>query len=582
MTRIRSHVEKAQKISGPRALQPSQFGMVCPSDTPEGEQCGLVKSLTILAYITIDQDEKALRQVAYDLGVLDVGLFGAEELYARPASLVFLNGGLLGVHSQPQALVRGVRQLRRCGLLGAFVSVYYDRIRRCVHLSCDGGRICRPLLVLNRETGRPFLTKAHTEGIRRGTITIQELVRAGVIEYIDVNEENSCLIAVTDKDITPAHTHMEIDPVSILGIVASLIPYPDHNQSPRNTYQCAMGKQAIGTVACNQQQRVDVSPLNVMVYPMMPMVRSRVLDLLHFSQLPAGQNAMVAVMSYSGYDIEDAVVLNRASIDRGYGRVVISKKQVFSLKKYPNGSSDLIKGPPRREDQKNIDDHTWNRLFEPYKALGSDGIVESGVPIHPGDIMVNKHVPMDTGSFGADRDQLRAAPVKYKESGGYVDKVLITTTDNEYFVIKTMVRDMRRPELGDKFSSRHGQKGVVGLITGQENLPFSTAGIYPDMIMNPHGFPSRMTVGKMMELLAGKAGLWDGERKFGTIFGGTDIEDCAEELIRHGFNYSGKDMFYSGRERDGWVRDRHHRRAATRVYLHRSGVLSATEAHGEG
>lgn len=343
-----------------------------------------------------------------------------------------------------------------------------------------------------------------------------------------------------------------------------------------------MGKQAIGTVACNQQQRVDVSPLNVMVYPMMPMVRSRVLDLLHFSQLPAGQNAMVAVMSYSGYDIEDAVVLNRASIDRGYGRVVISKKQVFSLKKYPNGSSDLIKGPPRREDQKNIDDHTWNRLFEPYKALGSDGIVESGVPIHPGDIMVNKHVPMDTGSFGADRDQLRAAPVKYKESGGYVDKVLITTTDNEYFVIKTMVRDMRRPELGDKFSSRHGQKGVVGLITGQENLPFSTAGIYPDMIMNPHGFPSRMTVGKMMELLAGKAGLWDGERKFGTIFGGTDIEDCAEELIRHGFNYSGKDMFYSGRERDGWVRDRHHRRAATRVYLHRSGVLSATEAHGEG
>ena len=294
------------------------------------------------------------------------------------------------------------------------------------------------------------------------------------------------------------------------------------------------------------------------------------------------QNAMVAVMSYSGYDIEDAVVLNRASIDRGYGRVVISKKQVFSLKKYPNGSSDLIKGPPRREDQKNIDDHTWNRLFEPYKALGSDGIVESGVPIHPGDIMVNKHVPMDTGSFGADRDQLRAAPVKYKESGGYVDKVLITTTDNEYFVIKTMVRDMRRPELGDKFSSRHGQKGVVGLITGQENLPFSTAGIYPDMIMNPHGFPSRMTVGKMMELLAGKAGLWDGERKFGTIFGGTDIEDCAEELIRHGFNYSGKDMFYSGRERDGWVRDRHHRRAATRVYLHRSGVLSAIEAHGEG
>ncbi len=216
----------------------------------------------------------------------------------------------------------------------------------------------------------------------------------GVIEYIDVNEENSCLIAVTDKDITPAHTHMEIDPVSILGIVASLIPYPDHNQSPRNTYQCAMGKQAIGTIACNQQQRVDISPLNILVYPMMPMVRSRVLDLLHFSQLPAGQNAMVAVMSYSGYDIEDAVVLNKvgvgvrcetqASIDRGYGRVVISKKQVFSLKKYANGTCDTIRAPPRREDQKGIDDRTWNRLCEPYRSLGSDGVVECGVYVRVG------------------------------------------------------------------------------------------------------------------------------------------------------------------------------------------------------
>lgn len=210
----------------------------------------------------------------------------------------------------------------------------------------------------------------------------------GVIEYIDVNEENSCLIAVSDKDITPAHTHMEIDPVSILGIVASLIPYPDHNQSPRNTYQCAMGKQAIGSIACNQQQRVDISPLNLLVYPMMPMVRSRVLDLLHFSQLPAGQNAMVAVMSYSGYDIEDAVVLNKASIDRGYGRVVISKKQVFSLKKYPNGTQDTIRAPPRREEQKGMDDATWERLFEHYKPLGDDGIVEVGVYVKVGDARV--------------------------------------------------------------------------------------------------------------------------------------------------------------------------------------------------
>lgn len=197
MTRIRSHVEKAQKISGPRALQPSQYGMVCPSDTPEGEQCGLVKSLTILAYITTDQvvidtlfdeqDESALRQVAYDLGVLDIGLVGAEELYAYPSNIVFLNGCILGIHTQPNSLVRNIRLLRRRGLLGEFVSVYYDKVmndnrdysqtRHCVHLSCDGGRICRPLLVLNKQTGKPYLTKQHIEQLRRGVLSVNQLVK---------------------------------------------------------------------------------------------------------------------------------------------------------------------------------------------------------------------------------------------------------------------------------------------------------------------------------------------------------------------------------------------------------------------
>ncbi|KAK8812330.1 hypothetical protein WA158_007564 [Blastocystis sp. Blastoise] len=515
MTRIRSHIEKAQNVSGPRALQPSQFGMVCPSDTPEGEQCGLVKSLTLLAYITQDDDEALLRQVVFDLGVLDISQIGAEEVYAPPSYLVILDGNIIGIHRSPSRLVNEIRFLRRRGLVGAFVSVYMDQM--------------------------------HIQMVREGRMTINDLVKQGYIEYIDVNEENSCLICVTNEQITEYTTHMEIDPVSLLGIVASLIPYPHHNQSPRNTYQCAMGKQAMGTLAMNQYVRTDISPLNTLVYPQMPMVRSRALDLFHFNSIPAGQNATVAVMSYSGYDIEDAIVLNKASVDRGYGRVVVYKKFVNNLKTYLNKTSDRIANTPRREDQKiKMSDQSWNRKISAYKALGPDGLADPGKKIEQGNILVNKEIPSNTSDMGVIADNYIPCPMKYKEWGGYIDKVLLTTSDSERFSIKIMVRDMRRPELGDKFSSRHGQKGVVGMIVPQVDMPFSERGICPDMIMNPHGFPSRMTVGKMIELIAGKCGVHEGDRKYGTVFGGTTLASTAEALLKNGFSYNGKDFLYSG------------------------------------
>jgi DNA-directed RNA polymerase III subunit RPC2 len=303
-----------------------------------------------------------------------------------------------------------------------------------------------------------------------------------------------------------------------------------------------MGKQAIGAIGYNQLNRIETL-IYLMVYPQQPMVKSKTIELIGYDKLPAGQNATVAVMSYSGYDIEDALVLNKSGLDRGFGRCQVMRKHASLIKRYPNATHDRLADPPSRESE------LWN---ESYDALEQDGIAGVGEPLEAGSIFLNKQSPVSTGvdpsiSGGAQTVAYKPAPMRYKSpQTGYVDKVLFTTTESDQTLIKVNIRQTRRPELGDKFSSRHGQKGVCGIIVQQEDMPFSDLGVCPDIIMNPHGFPSRMTVGKMIELLAGKAGVLDGSLQYGTAFGGSKVEDMSKILISHGFNYSGKDYVTSG------------------------------------
>jgi len=370
MTRVSSQFEKTRKVSGPRSLQPSQWGMMCPCDTPEGEACGLVKNLALLAHVTIEGDDENVRKVCMDLGVEDVTMVTGEEVNAGSTYLVFLNGLIVGVHERPNDLVEKVRKLRRAGRIGEFVSVYLNRVQKAVYIASDGGRVCRPLLVLNNDC-KLTLTQYHIDTLGKET-KLSTLIDEGVIEYVDVNEENNCLVALSETDITPSHTHMEIDPLTILGVVAGLVPYPHHNQSPRNTYQCAMGKQAIGTTCTNQYERLDTL-LYTMVYPHKPMVKSRTLDLINFDQLPGGQNASLAVMSYSGYDIEDAIILNRGSIDRGFGRCIVVKKFNTVIKRYSNGASDRTEGPLTADQ---FPGKETDHRFKKQEFLDADGICQ--------------------------------------------------------------------------------------------------------------------------------------------------------------------------------------------------------------
>ncbi|CAL4144068.1 unnamed protein product, partial [Meganyctiphanes norvegica] len=546
MTRVNSQFEKTRKVSGPRSLQASQWGMVCPSDTPEGESCGLVKNLALMTHITTEVDIEAIIDLAFNCGVEDINLLSGEEVSNKGVFLVFLNGNIIGITREHRQVVRIFRAMRRHGVINGFVSIYPHRKHRCIYISSDGGRLCRPYIIV--ENYKTAMTQEHITKLSRGLMSFDDFLHEGVVEYLDVNEENDSNIAMYESEINNKTTHLEIEPFTILGVCAGLIPYPHHNQSPRNTYQCAMGKQAMGNIGYNQRNRIDTLLYNL-IYAHRPLVKTRTIELIHFEDLPAGHNAMVAVMSYSGYDIEDAIVLNKASLDRGYGRCLVYRNAKTSVKRYANQTSDKVQGPLMQVLENGEQKVVWK-----HETLDSDGLAAVGTPVLPRQMLINKHMPTVT-QMTYTNDQTAAKPqVEYKETPighkgpgtVYVEKVMLSSDTDEFNLIKILLRQTRRPELGDKFSSRHGQKGVTGLIVNQENMPYTDQGLYPDMIMNPHGFPSRMTVGKLMELLGSKAAAINGKFNYGTAFGGTNVKDIMEVLVHNGYNYQGKEIMYSG------------------------------------
>lgn len=539
MTRITSQFEKTRKIAGPRALQPSQFGILCPSDTPEGEACGLVKNLALMTHITTDDEEAPVKKVVFILGAQEIHTVNGKDMYAGGAYMVFINGTPVALTHGPRQFITNFRKLRRTGRVSEFVSISLNGHQSAVHIATDEGRICRPLIIV--EKGRSRVTARSLQALRKGKIGFDDFLSRGLVEYLDVNEEDDSNIAMYEQNINQATTHLEIEPFTVLGAVAGLIPYPHHNQSPRNTYQCAMGKQAIGAIAHNQFTRID-SVLYLLVYPQKPLVKTRAIELIKYDKLPAGQNAIVAVMSYSGYDIEDALVLNKASCDRGFGRCQVYRKYNTLLRKWSTGAEERV-GDPIKENGVNVKKHA---------LLDDHGLAQVGEKVSSGEVFVMKQTPVSPNAASGNGTGwgvggYKDSPMTYRlPDPSYIDKVMVSCTESDLKIIKVQTRQTRYPEVGDKFSSRHGQKGVVGLIAEQVDMPFTDEGIVPDIIMNPHGFPSRMTVGKMLELVSGKAGVLSGDMQYGTAFGGSKVEDMGDILIKHGFSYGGKDFVTSG------------------------------------
>ncbi|XP_027936252.1 DNA-directed RNA polymerase III subunit 2-like [Vigna unguiculata] len=546
MTRVSPQFEKSKEGKEPRLVHPSQFGLLCPIDTPVGQSCGLIKHLALMTRVTTDEEKDPLISMCYSLGVEDLELLSAEELHTPDSSLVIFDGLILGKHRKPRHFATAIRKLRRNGKIGKFVSVHFNWKQHRVYLAADGGRLCRPLVIAKK--GKSRIKQHHIEDFIDGVCTFDDFLRNGLLEYVDADEENDIMIALSEAEATSETTHIEIHASTMFGVAAGLIPYLHHNDTWSDTYQCAIGRQAMGNIAFNQNSRMD-SLLNGLAYPQLPLVTTMTIELIGYDQLGAGQNAMVAVMKSESS--ENSITMNKASLDRGFGRCLVMKKHNAVIQKYGNNTSDRILRPNRASN-------TAGCMLK----LDDDGMVAPGEIIETGDIYINKQSPIDTHtprtvSAGNLPDSAyRSNAQSFKGHGGeVVDKVVLCSDENNNLCIKFLIRHTRTPEIGDRFSDRHGQKGVCGAILPQEDFPFSENGICPDLMFNTCLFPPRylthFTAGWLFELLGGKAGVSCG-RFFSSNAFGEEIGHAAytkalgEILVSKGFSYTGHELLYSG------------------------------------
>mmetsp|Transcript_36662 Transcript_36662/g.61867 ORF Transcript_36662/g.61867 Transcript_36662/m.61867 type:complete len:1229 (-) Transcript_36662:326-4012(-) len=560
LRRLTSPTGKDTKLAAPRQLHNTHWGMICPAETPEGQTVGLVKHLTLMAYVTTGENAEDILDVAEDCG-----MDGLEDIHpdSIPGSTkVFVNGMWCGIHNDALDLVNKLRKIRRGESTGngedavtkntADISIVWDIRDREVRIWTDPGRCCRPLFIVG-EGNRLAMRRSHIKRIgldddHPDKVTWKDLLQMGLIEYIDTEEEETTVIAMTLKDLEVGrkrgqeYTHSEIHPSMILGVCASIIPFPDHNQSPRNTYQSAMGKQAMGMYITNFQLRMDTLA-HVMQYPQKPLVRTQPSKYMYFSELPAGQNVVVAIASYTGYNQEDSLILNQSSIDRGLFRSAFYRTYKETESKDSVTMAETFERPESSS--------TTGMRDKDYTKLDDDGLIAPGTRVFGDDIIIGKTTPlpsldvMVTGKLQTRKKKDSSRPLRPSENG-IIDKVILTTNEEGYRYTKVRVRSLRIPQIGDKFSSRHGQKGTIGITYRQEDLPWTVEGIVPDIVMNPHAVPSRMTIGQLFEALVSKVACLTGEEGDATPFTDLTAQQVSEKLHMCGYQHRGAEVMYNG------------------------------------
>ena len=366
-----------------------------------------------------------------------------------------------------------------------------------------------------------------------------------VLEYVDPEEQSLSLIATKPKDIVAKsdmihkYTHCEIHPSTIFGVLASCIPFPEHNQSPRNSYQCAQGKQAMGVYVTNYENRMDKTAY-VLNYPSRPLVDTRIMNLLQLNKIPSGGNIIVAIMTHTGYNQEDSLLFNQGSVDRGLFLTTIYHTEKDEDKQKINGDEEIRCKPDASK--------TKGMKIGNYNKVNSKGVIPENTLVENRDIIIAKVTPIkenrnDPTKVIKFEDQSKI----YKTTEEtYVDKTYIDRNGEGYNFAKVRLRTVRKPGIGDKFSSRHGQKGTIGNIIPECDMPFTSAGVKPDIMINPHAIPSRMTIAQLKETVLGKVLLELGLFGDGTSFGDFEVKDICNELINCGYEAHGNELMYNG------------------------------------
>ena len=544
LRRINTPLEKSGELIAPRKLHNTTWGFLCPAETPEGQSIGIVKNISYMAHLTIPTNSHSL----YDYilpRITKVDEITPNELQGKVK--IFINGCWVGITLQPVEFYDDIRDKKCKGIINVYTSIVFDYKRLEIRICNDGGRLTRP--VLRVKNNKALITKDILAKLRSNELSWNDLITEckldnAVIEYIDPEEQEYSTIAMKNKngylhkDATIQYSHCEIHPSVIFGVLASCIPFPDHNQAPRNTYQCAMGKQAMGVYATNFERRMDKTSY-VLTYPSRPLVDTRLMNFIELNKLPSGTQIHVAIMSHSGYNQEDSVLINKGSIDRGLFSATIYHTEKDEDKNIIR--DEIIRCKPNPTKTKGV-------KFGNYDKLNSQGFIPENSLVENRDVIIAKIVPIKENRNDPTKT------IKYEDQSKtfrtteetYIDKNFTGRNGDGYNFAKVRIRTFRQPVLGDKVSSRHGQKGTVGNIIPECDMPFTKDGIRPDVIINPHAIPSRMTIGQLKETLLGKVLLEIGMFGDGTSFGDLDVKTISQELQKLGYESYGNEVLYDG------------------------------------
>ena len=548
--RINTPLEKSGELIAPRKLHNTTWGFLCPAETPEGQSIGIVKNISYMGHLTIPTNSSSLYEyikkhlIAFEDEAFDT----LSDI--QHAVKVFINGAWIGITEDPLTLYNDMKDKKYKGIINIYTSIIFNYKQLEIRICNDGGRLTRP--VLKVRDNKAIITKEIIDKLANKELVWNDLITSctldeSVIEYIDPEEQGYSMIAMKCKDQFLKktqhegyfkYTHCEIHPSTIFGVLASCIPFPDHNQAPRNTYQCAMGKQAMGVYATNYDNRMDKTAY-VLNYPSRPLVDTRLMNMLHLNNIPSGTQIHVAIMTHTGYNQEDSVLINKASIDRGLFMATIYHTEKDEDKNIIR--DEIIRCKPDPSKTRSI-------KYGNYDKLNNQGFINENELVENRDIIIAKTVPIKE-----NKNDLTKV-IKYEDQSktfrtneeSYIDKNYTSRNGDGYNFAKVRIRATRKPTYGDKFSSRHGQKGTVGNIIPEADMPFTKDGHRPDIIINPHAIPSRMTIGQLKETLLGKVLLELGMFGDGTSFGNLDVKTIATELQKLGYESYGNEILYNG------------------------------------
>ena len=546
LRRVNTPIDKSGKLVPPRRLHNSSWGFLCPAETPEGGSVGIVKNLSYMTHITVPSNSIGLYDYILPL------ITSINILYDKPKELydkvkVFINGSWVGITNQPLELYNNLKEKKYKGIINIYTSIIFDYKLQEIKICNDAGRLTRPLLKIKNNKiiyTKDIIYKLQNNQINWNDLLYNGKITESIIEYIDSYEQNNSMIAMEPEQLKSKdskyifhYTHCEIHPSTIFGILASCIPFPENNQSPRNTYQSAMGKQAIGMYVTNYDNRMDKTAY-VLSYPMRPLVDTRLMNIIQLNTIPSGEQVIVAIMSHSGYNQEDSILFNKGSIDRGLFLATIYHTEKDEDKKL-YGNEEIRCKPDKTK--------TKNMKFANYDKVNNLGVVPENTLIKDRDIIIAKVLPIkeNKNDYTKTIKYTDESHVYRTNEETYIDKNYIECNGDGYNFCKVRLRNYRKPVIGDKFSSRHGQKGTIGNIIPEQDMPFTADGLKPDIIINPHAIPSRMTIAQLKETLLGKVLVQLGLFGDGTSFSKFKISDITKELQKLGYESNGNEVMYN-------------------------------------